>query len=112
TQLPFLGKPFIGQDSCATYFRLLEETLEMQIPADAFPDSIEGAGGKMGMGMGTGTGTGIVSVVSRGTFTSKKTGKSWNEEFIYRFSRFDDEGRIGCWEIWADALSAWDAVSG
>lgn len=36
--------------------------------------------------------------------------KSWEEDFVYRLSGFDEEGRIGHWEIWADPLSAWDAV--
>lgn len=52
---------------------------------------------------------GVVSVVGKARFESVKTGKGWDEEFIYRFSGFDGEGRIGHWEIWADPLSAWVA---
>ncbi len=52
---------------------------------------------------------GVVSVVGKARFESVKTGKGWNEEFIYRFSGFDEEGRIGHWEIWADPLNAWVA---
>lgn len=55
-------------------------------------------------------GKGVVSVVGQATFESIKTGKEWHEEFIYQFSAFDDKGRIGHWEIWADPLSAWVAV--
>jgi hypothetical protein len=55
-------------------------------------------------------GRGAVSVVAHGIFESVKTGKKWEEDFIYRLSGFDEEGKIGCWEIWADPLSAWDAV--
>jgi hypothetical protein len=51
-----------------------------------------------------------VSVVAHARFESIKTGKSWEEDFIYRLSEFDEEGRIGHWEIWADPLSAWEAV--
>ncbi len=55
---------------------------------------------------------GVVSVVGQGVFVSVKTGKEWHEKFIYRFSGFDEEGKIGHWEIWADPLSAWVAVGG
>jgi len=55
---------------------------------------------------------GVVSVVAKGVFRSRKTGRSWKETFIYRLSGFDEEGRIGWWEIWADTLSAWEAVNG
>ena len=56
------------------------------------------------------TASNAVSVVGKATFESIKTGKKWDETFIYRLSGFDDDGRIGHWEIWADPLSAWDAV--
>ena len=56
------------------------------------------------------TGRGAVSVVAKAVFESVKTGKRWEEMFVYRLSGFDEEGRIGCWEIWADPLSAWEAV--
>jgi len=59
---------------------------------------------------GRGRAEGVVTVVGTGTFASIKTGKEWSEKFIYRFSGFDREGRIGHWEIWADPLSAWVAV--
>ena len=45
-------------------------------------------------------------------FESVSTGKSWEEDFVYRLSEFDEQGKIGHWEIWADPLSAWDAVAG
>lgn len=93
------------------YFETLSQTLEMEMGKDTFPgdggfvvdDSavVEGEGG-----------TGVVSVVGKARFKSKKTGKGWGESFIYRFSGFDDLGRIGHWEIWADPLSAWVAVGG
>jgi hypothetical protein len=52
----------------------------------------------------------MVSVVGKGKFASKKTGKAWDEQFIYRFDEFDSDGKIGHWEIWADPQSAWEAV--
>lgn len=80
---------------------MLGDVLEMQLPKDAFP----GAEGYI-----VDAEAGMVSVVGKGRFVSKKTGKGWNEEFIYRFSDFDEQGRFGWWEIWADPLSAWEAV--
>ena len=53
---------------------------------------------------------GAVSVVGHARFGAVKTGRSWDERFVYRLSGFDEEGRIGHWEIWADPLSAWEAV--
>ncbi|KAF2635373.1 hypothetical protein P280DRAFT_473921 [Massarina eburnea CBS 473.64] len=105
TRLPFLHKTFDGTDGCVEYFTLLSDTLEMCLPADAFPERagfVVDAEAEAGKGM--------VSVVGKGRFTSKKTGKAWDEQFIYRFSGFDAAGKIGWWEIWADPLSAWEAV--
>ena len=82
---------------------MLGEVLEMELPDDAFPGP---------EGFIVDAEAGMVSVVGQGRFASKKTGKGWEEQFIYRFSGFDGEGRIGHWEIWADPLSAWEAVGG
>lgn len=88
----------------------------MELPKDAFARAgyvvdasaeVEGSEGVDGRGQ-----RGVVSVVGKGTFKSVQTGKAWSEKFIYRFSGFDAEGRIGHWEIWADPLSAWVAVGG
>ena len=61
---------------------------------------------------GEGAGGGSVSVKAHAKFESVETGQNWEEEFIYRLSGFDEEGRIGHWEIWADPLSAWVAIGG
>ncbi|CZR65885.1 uncharacterized protein PAC_15785 [Phialocephala subalpina] len=115
TRLPFLGRTFIGHEDCISYFTLLSETLKMHMGPDTFPgvesggyvvdpkatvedDDLEGVEAE-----------GIVSVVGKARFESVKTGKAWEEKFIYRFSGFDREGKIGHWEIWADPLSAWVA---
>ncbi|KAF2705396.1 hypothetical protein K504DRAFT_494283 [Pleomassaria siparia CBS 279.74] len=100
-RLPFLGKTFSGPESCIEYFEVLGRVLDMQLPADAFPPK---------EGFIVDAEAGMVSVVGRGRFVSKKTGKGWDEEFVYRFSEYDDEGKFGHWEIWADPLSAWEAV--
>ncbi len=113
SRLPFLGKTFSGLDECMQYFELLSQTLSMDLPSDAFPTVSEGGfvvdvdaevEGKQGKG--------VITVVGKGRFNSLKTGKGWSESFIYRLSGFDDDGRIGNWEIWADLLSAWIAVGG
>jgi hypothetical protein len=111
-RLPFLGKTFEGVDGCVAYFDLLSRTLEMEMADSTFPDDqgfIVDAGAKID---GEGTEKGVVSVVGKARFKSKRTGKGWGESFIYRFSGFDEQGKIGHWEIWADPLSAWVAVGG
>jgi hypothetical protein len=103
-RLPFLGRTFTGTDDCLSYFSLLSDVLEMQLPSDAFPAADEG--------FVVDATSDMVSVAGKGRFVSKATGKGWDEQFIYRFSGFDDSGKIGHWEIWADPLSAWVAVGG
>ncbi|KAF2464100.1 uncharacterized protein BDR25DRAFT_307401 [Lindgomyces ingoldianus] len=105
SRLPFLGKTFEGKDGCINYFTVLAQTLDMHMHADTFPP----ADGFI-VDAEAGGGTGLVSVVGSAEFSSVKTGKRWHEQFIYRFSDFDAEGRFGHWEIWADPLSAWEAV--
>jgi hypothetical protein len=101
SRLPFLAKTFEGKSECEEYFKIMTDVLDMSLPDDAFPEE---------EGFIVDAEAGMVSVVGKGHFTSKKTGKGWDEQFIYRFSGFDDEGKIGHWEIWADPLSAWEAV--
>jgi hypothetical protein len=111
-RLPFLHTTFqgvSGANSCQTYFEVLSEFLKMRLPEDAFPR----AGGFIvdaGVVVEGSQSGGAVCVTGKGTFESVKTGKSYDETFMYRLSDFDEEGRIGCWEIWSDSLSAWDAV--
>ncbi|KAF1839999.1 uncharacterized protein K460DRAFT_297439 [Cucurbitaria berberidis CBS 394.84] len=114
SRLPFLAKTFEGKEGCEEYFTLMTEVLDMSLSEDAFPGKegfiVDAEAVIDGKGNSIGSGTGLVSVVGKGRFTSKKTGKGWDEQFIYRFSGFDDQGLIGHWEIWADPLSAWEAV--
>ena len=89
--------------TCDKYFELLGKTLSFHPDENTFPPADEFI---------VDATVGAVSVVAKAKFGSVKTGKSWNETFIYRLSSFDKEGRIGYWEIWADPLSAWEAVGG
>lgn len=116
SELPFLGKTFSGRKSdstsagkqtCDDYFTILSQTLKFEPSPTTFPspesfvvDETCEINGKKG----------VVSVVANGAFRSVDTGKGWDETFIYRLSEFDDEGKIGHWEIWADTYSAWEAV--
>lgn len=120
-RLPFLGKTFTGRHECLKYFSLLSETLEFIPDEDTFPNrdgiivddraNVSTTGGHAGEGKGW-DGRGMVSVVGQAKFKAVKTGQSWDEQFIYRLSEFDEDGKIGHWEIWADPLSAWVAVGG
>ncbi|MCJ1390221.1 hypothetical protein MMC18_003079 [Xylographa bjoerkii] len=118
SRLPFLGRTFSGRKdsghsstdssstTCDDYFSLLASTLSFHPVKHTFPPSsdfiVDASAG----------GSGVVSVVAHAKFASVATGKSWEEDFIYRLSEFDVEGRVGHWEIWADPLSAWEAVGG
>jgi len=56
-----------------------------------------------------------VCVKGRGKFTwieGKGKDIQWSEEFVYVLSEFDESGKIGRWEVWADPLSAWLASQG
>ncbi|CAI6273187.1 unnamed protein product [Periconia digitata] len=108
-RLPFLGHAFTGFEACESYFALLDNTLSMELPADAFPGP-EGFVVDVDAVVAGVQGKGVVNVVGKGRFESKKSGEGWDEVFGYRFSGFDDEGRFERWEIWADPLSAWVAV--
>jgi len=111
-RLPFLHTPYegvSGDNSCQRYFEVLSKILKMHLPKDAFPGPDGFIVDAEAVTVGCPTG-GVVCVTGKGRFESVKTGRSYDETFMYRLSGFDDEGRIGCWEIWSDSLSAWDAV--
>ena len=124
-RLPFLGETFTGREGCLEYFDLLSKTLEFIPNAETFPgeegfivdDTTRVEAGAIvaradsGMGLGW-DGRGAVSVVGKAKFRTVKTGKEWEEQFTYRLSGFDEAGRLGHWEVWADPLSAWIAVRG
>ena len=134
-RLPFLGHTFAGLEMCLQYFKLLGDTLAFEPDADTFPNEdgfiVDENAVPIPSGDTTNTALpdeidfdvddeqnqgepadrrGVVTVVAQGKFKSVKTGRGWNEKFMYRLSGFDEAGRIGHWEIWADPLSAWVAV--
>ena len=122
-RLPFLGKTFQGRrqpqfsahsdsgkgtGTCDDYYDLLTSTLSFHPNDKTFPGREQlvvdvNAKGPSGS-------RGVVTVKLQAEFKSIKTGKGWAEEFVYVLSDFDEEGKIGCQELWADPLSAWVAV--
>jgi hypothetical protein len=100
--LPFLGRDFVGIGACEEYFVLLSKALKMNLQRDSFPGE---------EGFVVDADKNQVSVIGKGRFESVATGRSWDEKFIYLLSGWDDEGRMAKWEIWADPLSAWAAIS-
>ena len=127
SRLPFLGTTFTGEKQCLRYFELLGQVLAFEPREDTFPsedgfvvdeDAVAVSSGaaeqrseaSSASGDFDGGRRGVVTVVAKGRFRSVKTGRSWEERFTYHLSGFDEQGRIGHWEIWADPLSAWVAV--
>ncbi|KAF7194581.1 hypothetical protein HII31_04087 [Pseudocercospora fuligena] len=101
SRLPFLSKTYTGKDEFLEYFSTLSSILSMKM--DPAPPMSSFAVDEAGE---------TVFVQGGGEFESVRTGKAWKEKFVYRFSEFGEEGKIGHWEIWADPLSAWEAVGG
>jgi hypothetical protein len=102
THLPFLGRDFLGVDACVEYFDLLAASLRMHLDKSSFP-GLESFTVDADLGR--------VSVVGKGRFESTETKRSWEEKFTYVLSGWDEQGRMGRWDIWADPLSAWAAIS-
>ncbi|KAK8136278.1 hypothetical protein PG984_004218 [Apiospora sp. TS-2023a] len=102
--LPFLGKSFAGGPACEEYFAVLGDTLKMHLHRE---DSFPGPEGFV-----VDEAQNRVCVVGKGRFESVRTGRSWDEQFAYVLGGWDGQGRtLGRWDIWADPLSAWAAVS-
>ena len=96
-------------DTCDGYYDLLTSTLSFHPTDKTIPSSDQFVIDAEAVGPDGGR-KGVVTVKLRAEFRSVKTGKGWDEEFVYVLSEFDHEGRIGRQELWADALSAWVAV--
>ena len=109
-RLPFLGQIFQGRsspqaataDTCDRYYEILTSILSFHPDEHTVPR-------KKAFMVDVNLGT--VTVKLHAKFSSVKTGKSWVEDFVYVLSEFDDDGKIGSQELWADPLSAWMAVS-
>lgn len=121
-RLPFLARTFLGRRqqqsgggttacsglTCDDYYDLLTSTLSFHPTEKTLPPSdqfVVDAEAKSANGN-----KGKVTVKLQAEFKSIKTGKGWKEEFVYVLSDFDEEGKIGSQELWADPLSAWVAV--
>ena len=108
-RLPFLGITFQGRRSqdgayegtCDQYYGLLTSTLAVE-PGSVVVPPIQHVAVDADLG--------IVTVRLHARFSSIKTGKAWEEDFVYVLSDFDEGGKIGCQELWADPLSAYLAV--
>ena len=107
-RLPFLGITFQGRRSqglstrtCDDYYDLLNSVLSFNPSKDTTPTKEDFMVDPQ---------TGTVTVKLRATFASIKTGRSWEEQFVYVLSEFDENYKIGSHELWADPLSAWMAV--
>ena len=108
-RLPFLAITFQGRRSttktkgktCDDYYDLLTSTLSFHPLEDTLPPKEH---------VMVDTERKTVTVKMHAKFASVKTGKSWEEIFVYVLSDFDDTYRIGSQELWADPLSAWVAV--
>jgi hypothetical protein len=112
TRLPFLGTTFQGRSSqkfanaelkntCDDYYALLASVLSFHPNDDTMPP-------KEGFMVDPERGT--VTIKLHAKFASVRTGKSWEEDFVYVLSGFDENYKIGSQELWADPLSAWMAV--
>jgi len=94
--IPFLGRTFEGYQGIEKYMSLMTEYLKydnMEFFDYALAEEEE-----------------VVTVKGKAKWTFIKTGKQWVETFIWRLSQFDDEGKIGGYEVWADPLSLWWAT--
>ena len=115
SKLPFLGTTFVGTTRCEEYFTFLAHTLAFEADSKTFPP-LEGFIVDIDARRFDDHNIlpldqhGVVHVEGRATFRSLQTNRSWKEKFMYRLSGFDEKGKFTHWEIWADPLSAWNAV--
>lgn len=118
-RLPFLSTTFSGRrrhdavaathgTTCDDYYDLLASTLSFHPTEDTVPPQEEFLVAVTQNSEGEWEGA--VTIKLHAKFASTKTGKSWEENFIYVLSDFDHDMRIGSLELWADPLSAWMAV--
>lgn len=106
-RLPFLGRTFQGRrqrdsahsngSTCDDYYNLLTSTLSFHPTAKTLPSSDQFLVDPEAAGT---NGKGSVTVKMQAEFKSVRTGKGWEEEFVYVLSEFDGEGKIGCQELW------------
>lgn len=111
-RLPFVGSTFQGRrardgskssmaKTCDDYYDYLTSTLSFHPDEQTLPPIEE---------FMVDPERGTITIKLHAKFSSVKTGKSWEEDFIYVLSEFNEDMKIGCQELWADPLSAWMAV--
>lgn len=111
-RLPFLGVTFEGRRpsskahetsgrTCDDYYDLLTSLLSFHPAEDTLPPREEFMVDPVRK---------TVTIMLHARFASVRTGKSWEEDFVYVLSDFDEDFKIGSQELWADPLSAWVAV--
>ena len=106
--LPFLGTTFIGRRSDSTSIKTCDDYYDLLVSVVSFhPDENTVPPREQFL---VDPEKSAVTIKLHATFASGKTGKSWEENFVYVLSDFDDDGKIGSQELWADPLSAWMAV--
>lgn len=108
SRLPFLTKsPFRGHEACREYFDLLSSTLKVDFPAPITSGGEAGEHAGKFAGGRTFRGSGepvepftvesvdpvkfAVTVRGKGRFSDVKTGKGWDEEFVYLLSMVEEE---------------------
>jgi hypothetical protein len=100
-RLPYTGQ-WTGTAGCISHFTLLMETIDIppgqwKFPTD--PEKYVEEDGEL-----------AISVVGSAHFRAVPRGREFQGQFRCRFSRFDEEGRIGKLEVWGDPITAWTAV--
>ncbi|GAA6042176.1 hypothetical protein JCM8097_004999 [Rhodosporidiobolus ruineniae] len=102
--LPFLGRPFTGQDGIRDYYKLITSVLagkgsrfdekDLLVRLDGEADGAEKA-------------TAVWTGEAR--WSVQKTGKEWDEAVVWKFKlrKEGEEWMLEKWEVWADTLSAY-----
>lgn len=106
SKLPYLFKTWCGRGlakgTCDDYFKVLGETLRFFPDDHSIPSSesfLVDPFNRKGV------------IKARCRLEGAVSGVSWEEQFIFLFSEFNSENKIGLLEIWSDTLSAWKAVT-
>ncbi|KAI8634745.1 transcription elongation factor S-II [Xylariaceae sp. FL1651] len=101
---PFLGRDFRGLSGAREYFEIVGKCLTY--------DDMRFVEYVVDVGDGEGEATGgKVAVRGKAKFTWTETGQSWDETFVYVL-RFDAQGKLTRYEVWADSGAAYLARRG
>ncbi|GAA5992776.1 hypothetical protein JCM11641_007806 [Rhodosporidiobolus odoratus] len=105
--LPFLGKPFTGQQAIEKYYSLISSILKGKGSTFNEDSLLVKLKEEETRARAVWTGTAVWSV--------QKTGKEWEEAVVWAFDAVkavegangQEEWKIEKWEVWADPLSAY-----